>query len=512
MIRWLPRLIARVRATIHAKLLVAFAMMVLLLVAASAIGLRALMDVNKRVEDMVNLQRKIAAYRQLNHDTISQLYSVAAALMKPEDSKLDATLRQLNQFGYDLDRLQFVAGDEKELLERVREDYEEFIRVVSQSIDKIRHGHVNEGMELQLSQATPLADRLERMTNELVNKAESEMVASIESSHSAYLDSQKVVIAVALASVVLALILGYAISWSVIGPVKQMEARTKEIAAGDFTTQMHVENRDELGTLASDLNRMSTQLGQLYGQLESANKQLEAASRHKSQFLANMSHELRTPLNAILGYAELIQDKIYGDVPAPIADVLDRVQKSGRHLLGLINDVLDLSKIEAGQLTLALSDYSVRDVVNTVVSAVDSLASEKGLSLKVDVDDRLPVATGDERRISQVLLNLVGNAIKFTEKGEVAIRVTNSNGEFRFSVSDTGPGIADDHRERIFEEFQQVDDSSTRSKGGTGLGLAISRRIVQMHGGEIGVDSVVGRGSTFWFRVPLRAVTTEAMA
>lgn len=265
MIRWLPGLIARVRATIHAKLLVAFALMLLLLVAASAIGLRALMDVNKRVEDMVSLQRKIAAYRQLNHDTISQLYSVAAALMRPDPSKLDATLRQLNQFGYDLDRLQFVAGDQKELLERVRVDYEEFIRVVTQSIYRIRQGHVDEGIQLQLSRATPLADRLERMTNELVNKAESEMVASIESSHIAYLDSQRVVIAVALASLVVALVLGYSISWSIIGPLRMMEARTKEIAAGEFNAQLRIENRDELGTLAGDLNRMSGQLGKLYG-------------------------------------------------------------------------------------------------------------------------------------------------------------------------------------------------------------------------------------------------------
>ncbi len=505
MMQWLPDLIARVRATIHAKLLAAFGAVVLLLMVASALGLSALADVNRRVDEMVGLQRKIAAYRQLNHDTISQLYSVATALMKPESSKLDTTLRQLNQFGYDLDRLQYVAGDEKELLERVRKDYEEFIRVVSSAIERISAGQVNQGINLQLARATPLADRLERLTNELVNKAESEMVASIETSQAAFLASRKAVLAFAVASVVLALVLGYAISWSIIGPVKQMEARTKEIAAGDFSHRVAVNNRDELGTLAGDLNGMSEQLGQLYGQLEAANRQLEAASRHKSQFLANMSHELRTPLNAILGYTELIQDKIYGEVPQPIEEVMDRVGKSGRHLLGLINDVLDLSKIEAGQLKLSLQDYAVGDVVATVISAVASLASSKGLALKVDVAQDLPPALGDGQRMSQVLLNLVGNAIKFTDKGEVAIRVTNSNGEFNFAVVDTGPGVPADQRDKIFEEFQQVDSSSTRSKGGTGLGLTISRKIVEMHGGRIGVDSVEGQGSTFWFRVPVKA-------
>ena len=159
-----------------------------------------------------------------------------------------------------------------------------------------------------------------------------------------------------------------------------------------------------------------------------------------------MSHELRTPLNAILGYTELIVDQIYGPVPEKILDVLDRVEKSGRHLLGLINDVLDLSKIEAGQLVLSLGDYSFSDVVQAVASAVGSLAAEKRLPLAVDVAPDLPVGRGDERRITQVLLNLVGNAIKFTEAGEVAVRVTASDGAFLAAVADTGPGIREDDR------------------------------------------------------------------
>ena len=238
--------------------------------------------------------------------------------------------------------------------------------------------------------------------------------------------------------------------------------------------------------------------------------QLQVASRHKSQFLANMSHELRTPLNAILGYTELIADRIYGEVPEKINEVLDRVQKSGRHLLGLINDVLDLSKIEAGQLTLGLSDYSFADIVHSVASAVESLAAEKQLALTVEVAPDLPLGHGDERRITQVLLNLVGNAIKFTDKGEVAIRVANSGGEFQASVADTGPGIAESDRQKIFEEFQQVDNSPTRTKGGTGLGLAIAKRIVELHGGRIWVESTVGKGSTFFFSVPVQAAAVAA--
>jgi signal transduction histidine kinase len=261
----------------------------------------------------------------------------------------------------------------------------------------------------------------------------------------------------------------------------------------------------ELLQTFSAQSTLAIQNARLFREIEQKSRELQTASQHKSQFLANMSHELRTPLNAILGYTELIVDRIYGEVPQKISDVLERVQKSGRHLLGLINDVLDLSKIEAGQLTLGVSEYSFGDVVQAVVSAVESLAAEKKLRMTVDVAADLPIGQGDERRITQVLLNLVGNAIKFTEKGEVAVRVANSGGEFVVSVADTGPGIAEADRQKIFEEFQQVDSSPTRAKGGTGLGLAIARRIVEMHGGRIWVESTVGKGSTFFFSVPVRA-------
>ena len=225
-----------------------------------------------------------------------------------------------------------------------------------------------------------------------------------------------------------------------------------------------------------------------------------------------MSHELRTPLNAILGYTELIVDQIYGKASEKIRGVLERVQKSGRHLLGLINDVLDLSKIEAGQLALSLSDYSFQDAVQSVVTSVESLAKEKGLRLSVEVAPKLPIGRGDERRIVQVLLNLVGNAIKFTDAGAVKIRVNVVDGAFIAAVSDTGPGIPKSQYERIFEEFQQVDGSSTRAKGGTGLGLAIAKKIVGLHGGRIWVESVVGEGSTFSFSVPVRTAQQEEAA
>jgi signal transduction histidine kinase len=257
---------------------------------------------------------------------------------------------------------------------------------------------------------------------------------------------------------------------------------------------------------------VAIQNARLFRELEEKSRELEAASRHKSEFLANMSHELRTPLNAVLGYAELIQDGIYGEVPQKMADVLERIQQNGRHLLGLINDVLDLSKIEAGQLTLAPADYSMRELVLDVVSATEALAAEKKLAVEVEAPPDLPRGRGDERRLTQVLMNLVSNAIKFSEAGSVRIRAKVEDSSFVVAVTDTGVGIAPEDRERIFEEFQQVDTSSTRRKGGTGLGLAIAKRIVELHGGRIWVESAPGQGSTFAFTVPLRVGEQERAA
>ncbi|MFL5173709.1 MAG: GAF domain-containing protein, partial [Microvirga sp.] len=261
---------------------------------------------------------------------------------------------------------------------------------------------------------------------------------------------------------------------------------------------------DLLQTFAAQ-SVVAIQNARLFSEIEEKSREIEIASRHKSQFLANMSHELRTPMNAVLGFTEMMSDGLYGQLPDKALKALERVQANGRHLLGLINDVLDLSKIEAGQLTLALDDYSIGQVVQTVLSGTESLAKAKGLALTAKVQEGLPIGRGDERRLTQVLLNLVGNAIKFTDKGSVEIAAGAADGFFDIAVRDTGPGIAPDDQKRIFEEFQQVDSSSTRQKGGTGLGLAISQRLVEMHGGTIAVESVLGEGSTFRIAVPVRA-------
>jgi len=260
---------------------------------------------------------------------------------------------------------------------------------------------------------------------------------------------------------------------------------------------------DLMKTFAAQ-SALAIQNARLFHEIEEKSRQLAEASQHKSQFLANMSHELRTPLNAILGYTELMADGAYGEPSQRMMGVLKRLESNGKHLLGLINDVLDLSKIEAGQLLLDLADYSLKQVADTVYSAIEPLAADKKLKFTTELSPDLPRGHGDERRLTQVLLNLVGNAIKFTDAGEVVIKVSVANGTFNVAVQDTGPGISTTDQAKLFQEFQQADNSMTKKKGGTGLGLAISKRIIEMHGGRIWIESVVGKGSTFSFTVPLR--------
>jgi len=309
----------------------------------------------------------------------------------------------------------------------------------------------------------------------------------------------------------LAWLCGFVISWSFILPVRQAEVFLGDVAAGNFGRSIEVPNRDEFGALADQMNHMSQELQRFdeaqhraAAELMRLNEQLALASKAKSEFLANMSHELRTPMNAILGFSEMMLDGLYGEVPAEFKEPLSDVQLNGRQLLRLINDVLDLSKIEAGRMELALDEYSVSDVVNTVRTSLRSIAAEKGLEFTAHVPDDLPVAYGDSGRLTQCLMNLAGNALKFTRKGHVDIAVELAADQLIYRVSDTGIGIAREELTNVFGAFRQVDTTITREFGGTGLGLSIAKKFVEMLGGRIWAESEVGKGSRFSFSVPLR--------
>jgi signal transduction histidine kinase len=265
-----------------------------------------------------------------------------------------------------------------------------------------------------------------------------------------------------------------------------------------------------LATLANQ-SRSAIDSARLFKELADKSQQLEAASRHKSDFLANVSHELRTPMNAILGFNEMILDQVYGDISEDLRRPLTDIQQSGQHLLRLISDVLDLSKIEAGRMDLAPGEYLVQDAVRAVRASLGSLAAERGLEFVTAVPEDLPPAYGDSRRIIQCLMNLAGNGLKFTRKGRVEIAVQRVGEQLRFRVSDTGIGIRPDRIDGLFAEFQQADATIAREYGGTGLGLSITKKFVEMHGGRVWVESKLGEGSMFFFSIPLRLVPGESV-
>ena len=270
--------------------------------------------------------------------------------------------------------------------------------------------------------------------------------------------------------------------------------------AGDFSAEVI----NLLQTFATQ-SALAIQNARLFREIEDKGKQLEVASRHKSEFLANMSHELRTPLNAIIGFSEVMQERLFGELNEKQAEYTDDILSSGRHLLSLINDILDLSKVEAGRMELELTKFDFPMAIDNALTLIRERASRHGIRLHHSVDDRLGELTGDERKIKQILLNLLSNAVKFTpEGGRVDVDAVSADGVVEISVSDTGIGIAPQDQETIFEEFRQVGTDYAQKREGTGLGLTLTRKFVELHGGKIWVESEVGKGSTFTFTLPIR--------
>jgi signal transduction histidine kinase len=248
---------------------------------------------------------------------------------------------------------------------------------------------------------------------------------------------------------------------------------------------------------------IAIQNARLFHEIDEKSRQLETANKHKSEFLANMSHELRTPLNAIIGFSQVLRERISGDINAKQEEYLDDILTSANHLLALINDVLDLSKVEAGHVELQVAPFSLQDALERGVSTVRERATTDGVQVTLHANGGIDVVMGDERRIRQVIFNLLANAVKFTPSGgAVDVTAARVNGEVRISVADTGPGLAPDDQERIFEEFQQA-EAGLAQRDGTGLGLALSKRLVELHGGRIWVDSELTKGSTFVFTLPV---------
>ena len=318
----------------------------------------------------------------------------------------------------------------------------------------------------------------------------------VASDRHSYSRSRDLLIGAGAGSLLLALALGLLLSDSFLVPLRKTQTRLATIAAGDFSGQLEVPNRDEIGALAADVNRMSDELQRVY-------QELATASRHKSDFLATMSHELRTPLNAIIGFSEVLHEQMFGKLNERQLTYVDDVLEAGKHLLSLINDVLDLAKIEAGKLELEFSRVAIPDVLRSAVSMHSERASRAGIELALVTEPEEITISADERRVRQVVFNLISNAVKFTPRdGRIDISARLDDGEVEIAVADTGPGISAEEFETIFEEFEQTSDGKRAE--GTGLGLPLSRKLVELHGGRLWVESEVDRGSTFRFTIPVR--------
>jgi signal transduction histidine kinase len=514
----LVRQVARVRASVHAKLLVAFLLIAVVLIAMGAMSLRVIGSVVRHSHQLDQARERVDAARQIEHALGLQMNFTRNALLLRDDATIESMFRENNRFQATFDRLEAGAqDDQRETIRRIRSTQDQVMATVARIAALIRENKADEAMSLHLNEGYPQYREIATLVTRAVRNEEAEMGRLREGMDAVNRHAIRLVSVFGAASIGLALGLGFVISWSFILPVRAADGFLERVAKGDFTASIAVPNRDEFGALAERMNHMSGELHQLYDeqrrtaqQLRALNAELERASKAKSDFLASMSHELRTPMNAILGFTEMIRDGIYGDIPDDIREPVGDIHTCGKQLLGLINNVLDLSKIEAGRMDLALGDYVVDDVVSPVRQALHALAAAKGLDLAVTIPAETPLCFGDGKRLTQCVMNLAGNALKFTREGRVEVRVEVQDDDLLFAVADTGIGIPAEQVGHIFEEFRQADVTVSREFGGTGLGLSITRKLVELHGGRIWVESVEGKGSTFFFRVPVRLAREAA--
>ena len=322
----------------------------------------------------------------------------------------------------------------------------------------------------------------------------------------------------------LLILLYLSLNYYLVKPVDKLARVTQTVSKGDFSQKVHINSKDEMGQLGRSVNRMTESLAvqskELKGkvlelekvnidlqsrerELQTTNRKLATANRLKSEFLATMSHELRTPLNSIIGFSELLEDRSYGSMNERQAKYVNNIVVSSKHLLQLINDVLDLAKVESGTIEIHPEPLALPGAVEIVMSVVEPLAAKKNISVNIETDETVASITADPARFKQILYNLLSNAIKFTPSGgTVSIGVKRRDGTTEISVTDTGIGISTRDQKRIFSEFLQVEGSYARKYEGTGLGLALTKKLVELHGGRIWVESSLGAGSKFTFSLP----------
>jgi signal transduction histidine kinase/CheY-like chemotaxis protein len=508
--RWLRPVVdavARINIGIHRKLLAGFLAGALLLVGMAILSLVVIGRMNERVSDLDRLQEKTSRAQQMLYAVTAQSHYRAMALLTHDDKFNTQIADAKKTFSDLLDEMAQADPSDAALLQGLRTANDTYTAASARVLALYQAGDLAGATNLHLTDEHPISHVLEGSLRTLIGSANQQIAqaqAAFESDRSLLTTA---VIGVSALSVVVALVLGFVLSWGFILPVRKMQRALAGITSGDFTQRVEVPNRDEFGSLARDLNSTSERLAHLFeeqralgARLELTNASLARASEAKSRFLTSVSHELRTPMNAILGFTDALLAGVDGPLNEDQRASLGWVQRGGRDLLGLINEILDLSKIEAGRLTIDAQPFDPSELVESVVAQHRSLAAQKGIGFSWQDTGAPAEVVLDRQRVRQILVNLFGNALKFTRAGEVHVEAGGAEeSAFKVAVRDTGPGIAPDQHEAIFEEFRQAEGE----EGGTGLGLAISRRLARAMGGDVTLESEPGRGSTFLLTLPL---------
>jgi len=501
--------VARINFSVHRKLLFGFLIGALLLVGMAMLSLVVIGRMSERVAELDRLQGKASRAQQMLYLVTAQShYRAMALLTKNETHDYNADIAVAKGKFIDLlDAMEKADPADSGLFGDVRAANAAFGISSAKVLALYEAGDYAEAQRIHIAEEHKQSHVLEGQLVPFIASADQQMTQAQAAFDADRILLVGIVLAFSAASVLAALVLGYVLSWSFILPVRKMERALAGITAGDFAQLVQVPNRDELGKLARDLNSTSERLANLFDderaladQLSATNASLARASEAKSRFLASVSHELRTPMNAILGFTDALLAGVDGPLNVEQQASLGWVQRGGRDLLGLINEILDLSKIEAGKLTIVPEPFDPRELVEVVVAQHRSLAAQKGIHFAWHDAGAPAEVVLDRQRVRQILVNLVGNALKFTLQGEIDVETRGANDqEFRVAVRDTGPGIAPDQHEAIFEEFRQIQAAPS----GTGLGLAISRRLARLMGGDITLESEPGRGTVFHLRLPL---------
>jgi signal transduction histidine kinase/CheY-like chemotaxis protein len=499
--------VARIDASVHRKLLFGFLAGAVLLVGMAILSLLIIERMNSRMNELDALQDKTMRAQEMLYQVTAQSHYRAMALLTLQDSWNQKITDAKATFGGLLAAMEAADPGDADFFAQVQTANEQFARSSERVLALYETGDIPAATRLHIAEEHTISHVLEAQMHTLMDAAGGQMATARAAFASDRTLLGLIVIGFSAASVGVALLLGYALSWAFILPVRKMERALTGITAGDLAQTVEVPNRDELGRLARHLNITSERLSELFDEqralsrrLSVTNESLARASVAKSRFLANVSHELRTPMNAILGFTDALLAGVDGPLNDDQRASLAWVQRGGRDLLGLINEILDLSKIEAGKLTVEAQAFDPRELVESVVAQHRSLAAQKGIRLSTRDGGTPQRVVLDRQRVQQILVNLLGNALKFTEHGEVVVETDGAEREvFHLVVRDSGPGIAPELFETIFEEFGRADGDAP----GTGLGLPISRRLARLMGGEVTVESEPGKGSRFHLTLPL---------